>query len=175
MAGDGLTDIVRIRNGEICYWANKGYGNFSAKISMANAPLFDHPDLFNPNHIHLADVSGTGATDIIYLGKNQFQAFINLSGNAWSDAHEIAPFLPIDRNSKLSVVDLLGTGTSCIVWSSDLPANAQAPMRYIDLMNSKKPHLLIHYKNNFYISYKIICYYIILFIHDHSLKIFHFV
>ena len=148
MSGDGLTDIVRIRNGEVCYWANMGYGKFSSKISMSNAPLFDHPDLFNLQYLHLADVSGTGATDIIYLGKNEFKAFINLSGNAWSDAHEIKPFLQIDSNSKLSVIDLLGTGTSCIVWSSDLPAYANAPMRYIDLMDSKKPHVLIHYKNN---------------------------
>ena len=148
MAGDGLTDIVRIRNGEICYWANKGYGKFSAKVSMGNAPLFDAPDLFNPQYLHLADVSGTGATDIIYLGKNTFRAFINLSGNAWSDAHEIDPFFAIDSNSKLSVIDLLGTGTSCLVWSSDLPAYANAPMRYIDLMDSKKPHVLTHYKNN---------------------------
>ena len=148
MAGDGLTDIVRIRNGEICYWANMGYGNFSAKISMANAPIFDHPDAFNPQYLHLADVSGTGATDIIYLGKNTFKAFINLSGNAWSDAHEIEPFLPMGSNARLSVLDLLGTGTSCIVWSSDLPSHTNAPMRYIDLMDSKKPHVLIHYKNN---------------------------
>ena len=54
---------------------------------------FDHPDQFNPQYLHLADVSGTGATDIIYLGKNKFKAFINLSGNAWSKAHEIEPFL----------------------------------------------------------------------------------
>lgn len=148
MVGDGLTDIVRIRNGEICYWANMGYGNFSAKISMGNAPLFDHPDTFNPQYLHLADVSGTGATDIIYLGKDTFKAFINLSGNAWSNAHEIEPFLPIDNNARLSVIDLLGTGTSCIVWSSDLPSYSNTPMRYIDLMDSKKPHVLVHYKNN---------------------------
>lgn len=148
MSGDGLTDIVRIRNGEICYWANMGYGKFSARIAMDNPPLFDYDDHFNPQLLHLADVSGTGATDIIYLGKNKFKAYINLSGNAWSDAHEIEPFFPMDGNSRLSVVDLLGTGTSCIVWSSDLPAHAQAPMRYIDLMDSKKPHLLIRHQNN---------------------------
>ncbi len=148
MSGDGLTDIARIRNGEICYWANKGYGNFSAKISMADAPLFDHPDLFNPQYLHLADVSGTGATDVIYLGKNKFKAFINLSGNAWSDAHEIDPFPHMDSNARLSVIDLLGTGTSCIVWSSDLPTYANAPMRYIDLMNSKKPHVMTKHVNN---------------------------
>jgi RHS repeat-associated protein len=149
MSGDGLTDIVRIRNSSICYWANMGYGRFSVKVNMGNAPLFDHPGSFNPKYLHLADVSGTGATDIIYLGKNEFKAYINLSGNAWSDAHEIEPFFPIDGNTQLSVIDLLGTGTSCIVWSSDLPGFANAPMRYIDLMGSKKPHVLVHYKNNF--------------------------
>ena len=41
MCGDGLTDIVRIRNGEISYWPNQGYGEFGAKITMDNAPLFD--------------------------------------------------------------------------------------------------------------------------------------
>ncbi len=148
MSGDGLTDIVRIRNGEICYWANMGYGDFSARITMGNAPVFDHPEAFNPRYLHLADVSGTGATDIIYLGQHTFKAFINLSGNAWSDAHTIEPFFPIDQNSKLSVIDLLGTGTACIVWSSDLPAEANAPMRYIDLMHSKKPHILTNYINN---------------------------
>ncbi len=32
--GDGLTDWVRIRNGEVCYWANLGYGRFGAKVTM---------------------------------------------------------------------------------------------------------------------------------------------
>ncbi len=148
MCGDGLTDIVRIRNGEICYWANMGYGEFSAKVNMGNAPQFDYPELFNPKYLQLADISGTGASDIIYLGRNKFKAYINLTGNAWSEAHEIDPFFPVDSNSQISVVDLLGTGTSCIVWSSDLPAESHAPLRYIDLMDSKKPHVLKKHVNN---------------------------
>jgi len=38
MTGDGLSDILRIRNGEICYWPNRGYGRFDAKVAMDNAP-----------------------------------------------------------------------------------------------------------------------------------------
>ena len=48
MSGDGLTDIVRIRNGEVCYWANMGYGRFGAKVTMSKSPVFDKPDMFNP-------------------------------------------------------------------------------------------------------------------------------
>jgi RHS repeat-associated protein len=146
--GDGLTDIVRIRNKSICYWPNLGYGRFGAKVTMSNAPVFDHPDQFNPAYIHLSDVNGTGATDIIYLGKNQFKAWLNLSGNGWSEPKEINPFPSTELPNTLSVVDLLGNGTSCLVWSSPLPSNAQAPMRYINLMGGKKPYLLKFYKNN---------------------------
>jgi RHS repeat-associated protein len=149
MSGDGLTDIVRIRNAEISYWPSLGYGKFGAKVSMENAPNFDHPDQFNPALIHLADISGTGATDIIYLGKNKFSAYLNLSGNAWSEPCRIDPFFSATPPNGISVVDLLGNGTSCIVGSSPLPADANDPMRYIDLMGGKKPHVMTGYKNNF--------------------------
>ena len=47
LSGDGLTDIVRIRNGEVCYWPNLGYGRFGAKIIMDNSPRFDNPESFD--------------------------------------------------------------------------------------------------------------------------------
>src|SRR5690606_8572407 len=84
MTGDGLMDIVRIRNGEVCYWPNLGYGRFGAKVGMDQAPLFDFPENFNPAYLRLADVDGSGTTDIIYLGRNDFRVWMNLQGNAWS-------------------------------------------------------------------------------------------
>lgn len=45
MSGDRLTDIVRIRNGEVCYWTNLGYGRFGAKVTD-NAPWFDATGYF---------------------------------------------------------------------------------------------------------------------------------
>ncbi|WP_053082745.1 SpvB/TcaC N-terminal domain-containing protein [Bacillus cereus] len=149
MSGDGLTDIVRIRNGEICYWPNLGYGSFGAKVGMDHAPFFDHPDAFNPSYLHLADIDGSGTTDIIYLGKNKFNCWMNLSGNAFTAApFEIDPFPEIHNQTKVTVTDLLGNGVNCIVWSSPLSKDSQAPLKYIDLMNSKKPHIMVSYKNN---------------------------
>ena len=49
MSGDGMTDIVRIRSGEVCYWPNLGYGKFGNKVAFDDAPIFDHPELFNPS------------------------------------------------------------------------------------------------------------------------------
>lgn len=70
MSGDGLTDLVCIRNGEICFWPNIGYGQFAPKITMDNVPWFENDDSFNPKSILLADVDGSGTTDILYLGPN---------------------------------------------------------------------------------------------------------
>lgn len=147
MSGDGLTDLVRIRNGEVCYWPNLGYGRFGAKVNMSDAPLFDTPDQFNPAYLQLADVSGVGATDLLYLGKNRFRAWLNLGGNSWSEACEIGAFPDTALPNQISVIDFLGNGTSCIVWSSPLPGNSRAPLRYIDLMGGVKPHLMIQQRN----------------------------
>ncbi len=147
MNGDGLTDLVRIKNGEVCYWPNMGYGKFGAKVSMDNAPLFDTPDSYNPQYLTLADISGTGAADLIYLGKNNCTAWINLCGNGWSEAKHISPLPATNAYSKIAVLDFLGNGTGCLVWSSPLPQHAHAPMRYIDLMGGKKPYLMRRYDN----------------------------
>jgi RHS repeat-associated protein len=149
MSGDGLTDIVRIRNGEVCYWPNLGYGKFGTKVAMDNAPLFDAPDAFNPSYLRLADIDGSGTPDIIYLGKNKFSCWMNLSGNRFAaQPFEIPAFPEIHNQTKISITDLLGNGVACIVWSSPLEKDAAAPLKYIDLMNSKKPHIMVQYRNN---------------------------
>ena len=149
MSGDGLTDIVRIRNAEVCYWPNLGYGKFGKKVSMDHAPVFDHPDSFNPSYLKLADIDGSGTTDIIYLGKSRFSCWMNLNGNTFGTVpFEIEAFPEIHSQARITVTDLLGNGVACIVWSSSLSKNAQAPLKYIDLMNSRKPHIMVSYKNN---------------------------
>ena len=148
LSGDGLTDLARIRNGEVCYWPNLGYGRFGAKVTMDDAPLFDHPDQFNQQRIRLADIDGSGTTDIIYLGSNGVHIYFNQSGNKWSEKQTLNQFPHVDNLSSVMVADLLGNGTACLLWSSPLPGNAQQQMRYIDLMGGQKPHLLISSKNN---------------------------
>jgi hypothetical protein len=148
MCGDGLTDLVRIRNGEVCYWPNLGYGRFAPKVTMDNAPWFDNPDIFDQRRIRLADIDGSGTNDIIYLGREGVRLYFNQSGNRLSEPRQLRPLPHIDDLSDIIAVDLLGNGTACLVWSSPLPADARRPMRYIDLMGGTKPHLLTASKNN---------------------------
>jgi RHS repeat-associated protein len=152
MSGDGLADIVRIRNGEVCYWANLGYGRFGAKVTMDNAPWFDAPEIFNQRRIVLADIDGSGTTDILYLSSEGVQIYFNQSGNGWSAKQVLGSFPAIDSVASVTAIDLLGNGTVCLVWSSPLPSNSGCVMRYIDLMGGQKPqqkpHLLIKTVNN---------------------------
>src|SRR5262249_32388854 len=143
MSGDGLTDIVRVRNGEVCYWPNLGYGRFGSKVTMDNAPWFESQDQFEPRRGRLPDIGGAGVTEIIYLAVDGVRLYLNQSGNAWCGAQELAVCPQVDNLSNVQALDLLGNGTACLVWSSPLPGDAGRSMRYVDLMGGWKPHLLV--------------------------------
>ena len=148
LSGDGLTDIVRIRSGEVCYWPNLGYGRFGAKVTMDSAPTFDNPDQFDQERIRLADIDGSGTTDIIYLHRDGVRLYFNQSGNSWSAPHQLKVFPRVDDVVNIVPTDLLGDGTACLVWSSPLPGDARRQMRYVNLMGRRKPHLLVKTINN---------------------------
>lgn len=146
MSGDGLADLVRIGNGDIRYWPSLGYGRFGPPVVMDRAPWFDQPDAFDPQRIRIADVDGTGPTDLIYLGADGIRLYRNQSGNSWSAAQPIEAAPATAPPVSVTVTDLLGTGTSCLVWSSPLPGDA--PLRYLDLTDGVKPNLLTVMVNN---------------------------
>ncbi len=148
LSGDGLTDLVRIRNGEVCYWPNLGYGHFGAKVTMRHSPCFDHADRFDQRRIRLADIDGSGTTDIIYLHPDGARLYFNQSGNSWSEPTVLNAFPCVDNAADVAVVDLLGNGTACLVWSSPLASDASRQMRYVNLMGAHKPHLLVKIINN---------------------------
>ncbi|KAH8591199.1 virulence plasmid 65kDa B protein-domain-containing protein, partial [Bisporella sp. PMI_857] len=158
MCGDGLIDLLRIRNGESCYWPSLGYGRFGAKVSMDNSPFFEYSDEFQQRRIRLADVDGSGLSDMIYLHEKGPVLYLNQAGNSWSSGSRLGPFPTVDDMNTVSVVDLLGHGTGCLVWSSGHLSDSRRQMRYLDLMKQGKPYLLTCMKNNLgsetYITYK---------------------
>jgi RHS repeat-associated protein len=142
MSGDGLSDLVRIRNGEVCYWPNIGYGRFGPRLSMDDAPRFDAPDLFDGRRIQLADIDGSGTADLLYLGTDGVRVWMNASGNGYTEPTLLAGIGPVDDVTSVATLDLLGTGTSSLVWSSPLPGEAGRQLRYVELTGGVKPHLL---------------------------------
>src|SRR5579859_2372127 len=118
MSGDGLADLVRVRNGEVCYWPNLGYGRFGPKITMAGAPWFERQELFDQRRVRLADLDGSGTADLVYLGTQQVTIWFNESGNSWTGGTTLAAAPGSDRMTAVTPLDLLGSGTTCLVWSS---------------------------------------------------------
>lgn len=148
MSGDGLVDIVRVRNGEVCYWPNLGYGRFGRQITLQSAVVFDRPDQFDPARIRFADIDGSGATDVVYLGREGVEIYFNQSGNALSSRRLLRSLAPQHGEASIDLVDLLGQGTACLVRSSTIPGDARCSVQYVDLMGGRKPHLLESIKNN---------------------------
>lgn len=132
MTGDGLTDVVRVRNGHVAYWPNRGRGRFGRRVEMEGAPRFDRSDQFDPSRVRLADLTGTGAADLLYLGADGVDHWLNESGNAFGRRRTLEVFPPASRLHQVRVVDLLGTGP-CLVWTSPLPGDAHASIRYVPL------------------------------------------
>ncbi|QJD87673.1 toxin TcdB middle/N-terminal domain-containing protein [Cohnella herbarum] len=115
---------------------------------MDDAPSFDHPDQYNERQLLLADLDGSGVTDIVYMSRDGAALYFNQSGNRWSKPRRISNFPQVDRSASFTAVDLLGNGTACLVWSSPLAGSAHSPLRYMDLMGGQKPNLLIGSVNN---------------------------
>jgi hypothetical protein len=109
MTGDGLSDIVRIRNGSVVYWPNMGYGRFGGMIRMGNAPFFDAVSSFDQRYILLADVDGSGTTDILYLKAQGVEMYLNQSGNTFADGKQLPVFPPIDNIASVNAIDLFGS------------------------------------------------------------------
>jgi RHS repeat-associated protein len=147
MTGDGLTDLVRVRNGSICYWPSRGYARFGAKVSLSSAPWFDTPDRFDSRRVRLADVDGTGPADVLYLDRDGARVWFNQAGNSFGPATELTGFPGVDSVVSVDILDLLGDGTACLVWSSPSPGPAPR-LRYLSLMAEGKPYLLTSITNN---------------------------
>lgn len=148
MTGDGLVDLVRIRHDQVCYWPNLGFGRFGKKITLDGEPLFESYDRFEPQRVRLADIDGSGTFDVVYSAATGTRVWFNRSGNALSPALAIRSVPAIDPLSRLEVIDVLGTGTGCLGWSSALLAQAEQPVGYVNLLADGKPYLLTSFANN---------------------------
>jgi RHS repeat-associated protein len=152
--GDGLSHRVRISSGSVECWPCLGYGHFGNKVMLSNAPAFDYD--FDINRLFLADVDGSGTTDLIYVYADRIELFINQSGNAFSNP--IVIYLPelFDMTDQISFADILGHGTACLVFTKIAPVprhyyyNFSGEFKLPDgtSKQSLKPYLLNEVHNN---------------------------
>lgn len=147
MTGDGLQDIVLVHDGHVEYWPNLGYGNFGRRIRMRNSPVF--PRGYDPARILIGDVDGDGVADIVYVDHGEVRLWINQTGNAWTpEPVVIRGTPPVADRDGLRLVDLLGNGTSGVLWTRDADRLGPGHLMYLDFTGSIKPYLLTEMDNH---------------------------
>ncbi len=148
MNGDGMLDQVHIQNGRIEYWPQLGNGRFGDCVVMEGAPTFDHDTEFDPSRLRLVDLDGSGTTDLLYIGRGEIRYWINACGNRFVEGGHLTDLPYIENLSTVQVLDFLGDGTPCLVWSSPLVSYAEEPIRYLRLTNGLPPRLLTMVNNS---------------------------
>jgi RHS repeat-associated protein len=146
MTGDGLQDIVLVYDGTIEYWPNLGHGNWCKRIHMRNSPRF--PYGYDPKRILIGDVDGDGAADLVYVDDTKVTLWINESGNGWSNPITIVGTPPVTDMDAVRLVDMLGSGISGVLWSSDASMNSRKHMFFLDFTGGIKPYLLHEMDNH---------------------------
>ncbi len=149
MTGDGLPDQVFITSGCVEYWPNLGNGHFGAGIVMEIPTDFISDPTYNASRVRLHDLDGSGTSDIIYLGRGEIRIWYNDNGNRLVDGGRINDLPYIDDLASVQMLDLLGDGTACLVWSSGLPGRDRSPISYLRLGSSNPARLLEALENGF--------------------------
>ncbi|WP_394845130.1 hypothetical protein LZC95_49765 [Pendulispora brunnea] len=149
--GDGLVDIVRVRNGNVIYWPGRGDGTWGTGdlsncrdgflgedrlVAMSNSPLLPGADdaLFQ-----MSDVNGDGLSDVIYSAHDGVTVWLNMDGVSWSGARFVSA--PPTSQVQSRMVDINGSGTADVVWPDAYH------YRYIDLLGGSRPWLLTSVDN----------------------------
>jgi len=150
MDGDGLTDIVRVRDGEVQYWPGRGngfWGTGSAagcsggglfaadrSIAMSNAPHFGS---YDPGSLLMSDVDGDGLTDMVVVRSQNLEISLNDNSTGWTSVIRIenTPFRPANR-SHVRLTDIDGSGTPDLLWGLG------GDYRYIDFSGGRIRDLL---------------------------------
>lgn len=145
MTGNGLQDVVVVNNGSVEYWPSLGRGDWGKRIVMSNSPCFPYD--WDPVRVLVGDVDGDGVSDLIYVEDAKVTLWINQSGNGWSDPIEIHGTPPVSDMDAVRLADMMGTGISGVLWTSDVGRLARASMFFLDFTGGRKPYLLNNINN----------------------------
>ncbi|MEI9806809.1 MAG: VCBS repeat-containing protein [Bacteroidota bacterium] len=138
MFGDGLAHRVRITNGSVECWPCLGYGRFGKKVIFDNAPVFQ--EHFNNKRLYLADITGSGTSDLVYIYGDRVELFLNQNGNSFSSPVRInLPDMLTDID-QISFSDISGNGTACLVFSKMTPVPVHYYYNFAGEITDAKGH-----------------------------------
>lgn len=146
--GSGQTHLVEVSAHGVTCWPNLGHGYFGQPISLPGFTLTETD--FNPDQVHLADLDGSGTTDLIYASSDHLKVFINQSGNRFATPINLP--LPenvrFDNTCQLQVADIQGLGIASLILSQPYSASHNDTRHWRYGLATKKPWLLTEMNNN---------------------------
>jgi RHS repeat-associated protein len=147
LTGDGLQDLVLLRNGNVVYWPNLGHGRWGDPVQMRGAPRL--PDGFDPRRVLLGDVDGDGLADLIYVEPGRVRVWGNRSGTEFTADPVVIHGTPtvVDTDA-IQLADLHGTGMAGLLYTGAAGAASGAGWRFLDLTGGVKPYLLTGMDNH---------------------------
>ncbi|GIJ51669.1 hypothetical protein Val02_85550 [Virgisporangium aliadipatigenens] len=143
MTGDGLTDLVEVRDGTVRYWPGLGRQRFGPMVTMTGPPRL--PAGYDPRRLLLGDVTGDGAADALYVGDGSVTVWLNRCGNGFAPPVEIRGTPQVDGRAVVRLADLFGTGIGGLLWSG---LGARGGWAFLDLTGGVKPYLLTRVDNH---------------------------
>lgn len=144
MLGSGQQHLVRIRHDEVKCWPNLGRGRFGKGLVLGSPGIAY--EAFDASRVRLADLDGSGSTDLIYLESRHALIFMNRSGGGFAAPVKLTWPEGVRFNSlcQVSFDSLLGLGCASLILTT--PHTKPRHWRY-DFV-SAKPYLLIGANNN---------------------------
>jgi hypothetical protein len=144
LMGSGQLHLVCVRHDGVTCWPFLGHGTFGLPFTVPGFNM--RANEFDPANLYLADLDGSGTTDLIYARSESLSIYLNESGNRFALPCEIP--LPagmiFDHTCRLNIGDLQGLGVSSLVLSQ--PQGEQRHWRYDLVLH--KPYLLNQVNNN---------------------------
>jgi RHS repeat-associated protein len=137
MTGDGLSDMVSIESGNICFWPYLGNGNWASRVKMANSPVF--PAGYRVEDVLLYDIDGDGCSDIVLIDSDKTVIWLNQSGTSFGDPIEL-PVVPYGK--KTIPADFFGDGRPGLLFGGSASGESGTGYRYLQFDQSKKPYLM---------------------------------
>lgn len=106
MTGGGLTDIVEIRDGRVCYWPYLDRGRWGSRVEMQGSPVLGPQ--FDVRRFRIVDANGDGTADLVLLEDDGVRVWRNRAGRGYAPPISI-PFPGLGRMDVV-VADMLGEG-----------------------------------------------------------------